>query len=174
LRHWPQFKMPPLLKCYIFLSLFNSILKYGASNSECSCRHLQISSNDTVTLQLWKDVMGDYRKRSGEVNGKPSYEHVSRNHYLYYVKDREGWAVSDDLSGNGLMLENQEAGECPQWLKVTWRYARARELVYDETLKVTCPSDPCSAAKCGHNAICGRNGTCHCLHDSFTGDPHKR
>jgi len=163
------------------LSLFHATLAIvRRGRSPCSCELLQITSNDTVALQKHATRMGDYRKMGGMVNGKPAYQHVSGDYHLYYLHNYSGmWGVSDILGDDGLRLENQEAGECPQLLKATWRYANGdlAAFVFDDSLKVTCPdaNDPCSTVKCGHNAKCDKkDGTCSCIDDGYTGDPYKR
>ena len=48
--------------------------------------------------------------------------------------------------------------------------------VYDQSLSVTCPDNPCSVLKCGFRAECVREQTgasCQCK-EGFVGDPYSR
>ena len=47
--------------------------------------------------------------------------------------------------------------------------------IYDASLKVTCPTDPCSVLKCGFRALCVLDPQPRCIcRDGFEGDPNLR
>jgi hypothetical protein len=145
----------------------------------CNCSSIIITSNHPVTVAKHSGELGRYRL-AGELGGRPVYRHARGGFYLYYQEESGGnWLVN---TAPGLLyggLQNsKDFPICPYLLSTVWQYGDSEVggWMYDSSLRVTCPSHPCSVVKCGFRASCsvqaGR-AQCQCRH-GFQGDPYTR
>ena len=79
----------------------------------------------------------------------------------------------------GGIQNSKDVPVCPYLINTMWQFGDS-ELggwVYDPTLRVTCPTDPCSVLKCGFRAQCVYDSTkqAHCVcRPGYTGNPMER
>eukprot|EP00090_Calanus_glacialis_P020657 TRINITY_DN31854_c0_g1_i1.p1 TRINITY_DN31854_c0_g1~~TRINITY_DN31854_c0_g1_i1.p1 ORF type:complete len:998 (-),score=131.89 TRINITY_DN31854_c0_g1_i1:38-3031(-) len=151
----------------------------AALSDICNCSKIIITSNNPTTISKHAKELGQY-SLVGELSGRPVYKHVSRSYYLYYQQESGGnWLVNTKpglLFGG--MQNSKDFPVCPYLLTTVWQYGDSEVggWVYDPSLKVTCPSHPCSIIKCGFRAECqvmGDQAICMCR-DGFSGDPYNR
>ena len=77
------------------------------------------------------------------------------------------------------MSSTQDLPWCPYLLPTVWQYGDSEVggWVYDQSLTVTCPINPCSVLKCGFRAECvveeEGGARCECK-EGFAGDPYSR
>ena len=162
----------------------------------CNCSKLVMSSDNPVTLQKHGQSMGHY-SLVGEMEGRPVYRHRKSRDYLFYQPKTEGWLVNDRpgaLNGRiqlqiskvsalfqGCDEDNecsQDDPQCPYLINTVWEYGDGDlgAWVYDPTLSLVCPANPCSVLKCGFRAKCNpenQRARCTCK-QGFTGDPYTR
>jgi len=159
-------------------SVTNSIVQPVLSNI-CNCSKIIITSNNPTTISKHAKELGQY-SLVGELSGRPVYKHMSRSYYLYYQQESGGnWLVNTKpglLYGG--MQNSKDYPVCPYLLTTVWQYGDSEVggWVYDPSLKVTCPTHPCSIIKCGFRAECrvmGEQAICQCR-DGFSGDPYNR
>jgi len=145
----------------------------------CNCSKIIITSSNPTTISKHAKELGQY-SLVGELSGRPVYKHVSRSYYLYYQQESGGnWLVNTKpglLFGG--MQNSKDFPVCPYLLTTVWQYGDSEVggWVYDPSLKVTCPTHPCSIIKCGFRAECqvmGDQAICMCR-NGFSGDPYNR
>ena len=135
-------------------------------------------------------------------NGRPVYQHEEQQQFLYYHPYSGGnWLINSEVgllfggiqnskdvplcpylintvSLNRRMVYKKHVTITPKPLQM-WQFGDS-ELggwVYDPTLRVTCPTDPCSVLKCGFRAQCVYDSTkqAHCVcRPGYTGNALKR
>ena len=138
-------------------------------------------------------------------NGRPVYQHEEQQQFLYYHPYSGGnWLINSEV---GLLFggiqNSKDVPLCPYLINTVslnqkngmyplqtcytitlkplqmWQFGDS-ELggwVYDPTLRVTCPTDPCSVLKCGFRAQCVYDSTkqAHCVcRPGYTGNALKR
>eukprot|EP00092_Neocalanus_flemingeri_P105527 GFUD01135286.1.p1 GENE.GFUD01135286.1~~GFUD01135286.1.p1 ORF type:complete len:415 (-),score=38.97 GFUD01135286.1:208-1452(-) len=162
------------------LTKTQSLTNTNAELSEvCNCSKIIITSNNPTTIAKHAKELGQYAL-VGELSGRPVYKHVSRSYYLYYQQESGGnWLVNTKpglLFGG--MQNSKDFPVCPYLLSTVWQYGDSEVggWVYDPSLKVTCPTHPCSIIKCGFRAECqvmGDQAICMCK-AGYSGDPYNR
>ena len=146
----------------------------------CDCPRIVISSQKPDTIAKHGSQLGSYHLRR-VLNGRPVYEHDSEKQFLYYHPYSGGnWLIN---SAVGLLYggiqNSKDVPICPYLINTMWQYGDS-ELggwVYDPTLRVTCPTDPCSVLKCGFRAQCVYDSTeqAHCVcRPGYVGNPTER
>ena len=154
-------------------------LTNSALSDICNCSKIIVTSNNPTTISKHAKELGQYAL-VGELSGRPVYKHVSRSYYLYYQQESGGnWLVNTKpglLYGG--MQNSKDFPVCPYLLTTVWQYGDSEVggWVYDPSLKVTCPTHPCSIIKCGFRAECqvmGDQAICMCR-SGFNGDPYNR
>ena len=146
----------------------------------CDCPKIVISSEKQDTIKKHGNQLGSYHLRR-VLNGRPVYEHDTEKQFLYYHPYSGGnWLIN---SAVGLLYggiqNSKDVPICPYLINTMWQYGDS-ELggwVYDPTLRVTCPTDPCSVLKCGFRAQCVYDSTekAHCVcRPGYIGDPKER
>ena len=114
-------------------------------------------------------------------NGRPVYQHEDQQQFLYYHPYSGGnWLINSEV---GLLFggiqNSKDVPLCPYLINTMWQFGDS-ELggwVYDPTLRVTCPTDPCSVLKCGFRAQCVYDSTkqAHCVcRPGYMGNPMER
>jgi len=164
----------------VFVVLVSLLAQVGGQEEDCGCSKIEAVSQDPFVVLKGGFLLGNYVLRSEKMESRPTYEHERiKGYYLYYNSSEwDGyWGVHFGLNGVGKKyFLNMGDGKCPYRLKSTWRYANNNYMVLEDTLHFKCKSDPCSIARCGHNAQCsiqGGSGSCSCK-AGYYGDPYER
>ena len=80
--------------------------------------------------------------------GRPIYKHESAQQYLYYHPYSGGnWLINTEIGLlYGGIQNSKDVPVCPYLINTMWQYGDSDlgGWVYDGSLKVTCPTDPCS------------------------------
>ena len=146
----------------------------------CNCSKIIMTSNNPTTISKHGAELGQYNL-IGSLHDRPVYRHDSRQFYLFYQPQSGGnWLVNTKpgLLYGGIQ-NSKDVPNCPYLVSTVWQYGDSEVggWVYDQSLTVTCPSNPCSVLKCGFRAECVREGegdaSCQCK-EGFVGDPYSR
>ncbi|XP_023347561.1 uncharacterized protein LOC111716356 [Eurytemora carolleeae] len=145
----------------------------------CNCTTIIISSSNPSTISIHSGELGQYTL-VGVKAGRPFYKHTSNRFFLYYHEGRGGnWLVNETpgLVYGGIQ-NSKDYPICPYLLSTVWQYgdSKLEGWVYDTSLQVTCPEDPCSILKCGFRAQCQiTSGRASCIcRPGYTGNPYTR
>ena len=80
--------------------------------------------------------------------GRPIYKHENAEQYLYYHPYSGGnWLINTEIGLlYGGIQNSKDVPVCPYLINTMWQYGDSDlgGWVYDGSLKVTCPTDPCS------------------------------
>ena len=159
----------------------NATLKPAIFESTvCDCPRIVITSQNPNTIEKHGNQLGHYRLNKVQ-NGRPVYQHETNQQFLYYHPYSGGnWLIN---SAVGLLYggiqNSKDVPLCPYLINTMWQFGDS-ELggwVYDPTLRVTCPTDPCSVLKCGFRAQCVYDSTkqAHCVcRPGYAGNPIER
>ncbi|TRY80119.1 hypothetical protein TCAL_14827 [Tigriopus californicus] len=148
-------------------------------DTTCTCKEILINSTNEPTIAKHSTQLGRYELHDVK-SGRPVYKHKERNQFLYYHPYSGGnWLINSEVGLlYGGIQNSKDFPICPYLINTVWQYGDS-ELggwVYDSSLSVTCPEDPCSVLKCGFRAQCLTQGgvsSCVCR-AGFNGDPNDR
>ena len=139
---------------------------------------IKVTSQNKATIDKHGAQLGTYNLIQVEA-GRPIYKHETAQQYLYYHPYSGGnWLINTEIGLlYGGIQNSKDVPVCPYLINTMWQYGDSDlgGWVYDSTLRVTCPSDPCSVLKCGFRANCVHDPTPRCVcRDGFQGDPKVR
>lgn len=151
----------------------------GLESTICDCPEIEVSSENEATKDKHGNQLGKYRLIQVQA-GRPIYKHENADQFLYYHPYSGGnWLINTEIGLlYGGIQNSKDVPVCPYLINTMWQYGDSDlgGWVYDSSLRVTCPTDPCSVLNCGFRAICVKEGTqprCICR-DGFEGDPNSR
>ena len=85
------------------------------------------------------------------------------------------WLINTEIGLlYGGIQNSKDVPVCPYLINTMWQYGDSDlgGWVYDASLRVTCPTDPCSVLRCGFRALCVLEPQPRCIcRDGFIGDP---
>lgn len=148
-------------------------------DTTCTCKEILINSTNEPTIAKHSTQLGLYELHDVK-SGRPVYKHKERSQFLYYHPYSGGnWLINSEVGLlYGGIQNSKDFPICPYLINTVWQYGDS-ELggwVYDPSLSVTCPEDPCSVLKCGFRAQCLTQGdvsSCVCR-AGFNGNPNDR
>ena len=146
----------------------------------CNCSSIIVTSSNPTTIGKHGRELGQYRL-AGQMFGRPVYRHAEGSYYLYYQQYSGGNWLINTTPGllYGGIQNSKDFPVCPYLLSTVWQFGDSAVggWVYDPSLHVTCPADPCSVVKCGFRAQCGKvpggKAVCSCR-AGFSGDAYSR
>ena len=151
----------------------------GLDSTICDCQLVEVTSDNEATQEKHGNQLGQYRLIQVQA-GRPIYKHVSAEQYLYYHPYSGGnWLINTEVGLlYGGIQNSKDVPVCPYFINTMWQYGDSDlgGWVYDPTLRVTCPSEPCSVLNCGFRATCiqdPQGPRCVCR-EGFQGDPTQR
>ena len=144
----------------------------------CNCYMIEVTSQNAATAEKHGSQLGTYRLIDVQA-GRPVYKHESEEQYMYYHPYSGGnWLINTEIGLlYGGIQNSKDVPVCPYLINTMWQYGDSDMggWIYDASLKVTCPTDPCSVLKCGFRALCVLDPQPRCIcRDGFEGDPNLR
>jgi hypothetical protein len=145
----------------------------------CDCPVIEVTSRNVATVEKHGAQLGRYQLVRVQA-GRPIYQHIdSQAQYLYYHPYSGGnWLINTEVGLlYGGIQNSKDVPVCPYLINTMWQYGDSDlgGWVYDGSLKVTCPTDPCSVLQCGFRAQCVSDPNPRCVcRDGFQGDPSLR